>query len=85
VLEKLLRAIASPEAKILAAKVVGDNLLLEVETCLGIIRGGTFSVIDRVYLTLACRATAIQLTKNSVLRNALAVPAIKITVAKTLK
>ena len=83
-LEKLLRAIASPEAKILAAKVVGDSTF-EVETCLGIIRGGTFSVVDRVYLTLASRAVAIQSTKNIVLRNALAVPAIKITVAKTLK
>ena len=83
-LEKLLRAIASPEAKILAAKVVSENSF-EVEVCIGLIRGGTFSVVDRVYLTLASRATAIQLTKNAVLRNALAVPAIKITAAKTLK
>lgn len=68
-LEKLLRTLASPEAKILAAHTVeGDK---KAAMCLDVIRSGTFPLIDQMYLTLASRAVAIQLTKNVVLRIAL--------------
>ncbi len=72
-LEKLLRTLASPEAKILAAHTVeGDK---KAAMCLDVIRSGTFPLIDQMYLTLASRAVAIQLTKNVALRIALDVTA----------
>ena len=72
-LEKLLRTLASPEAKILAAHTVeGDK---KAAMCLDVIRSGTFPLIDQMYLTLASRAVAIQLTKNAVLRIALEITA----------